>query len=659
LELPVNLKTEFDGVAYRLDRLSLEFTGLESNLETSFREDYFDRNLGHIRNCHLYTIFFYVVGGLIDWLLFPEYLLELFSIRFFLVAPVFIFGFIFSFTSLYRYWWQQISFFYILLTGGSFIAFILIVQTPDAHEYYVGMLFCMMFGYTFIRERFIYASAAGLLLVVGYFTVSVFVSKIPGHTALQSNFYLILANFLGMLIARHLEISARRDFYLEHRLSQEQAKAQALNEDLEHRVKTRTHDLEQSNALLRSKIDALHRSEAERTKLEAQLRQAYKMEAIGALAGGIAHDFNNILASTMGYTELALRKIEKGSDIEGHLREIYTASERARDLVRQILAFSRRSDEAPRPIQVGPIVKEVVRLLRSSIPSSIRIGQRLGSDAFTLGDPVNIHQILMNLATNASHAMEEGAVLEIATHDIILDEAAALRIGGLSPGDYIRVSVSDTGHGITPEIADMIFEPYFTTKAPGEGTGMGLAMVYGIVRKYKGTVTVESKPGEGAVFTVYLPATERRKPAKVPRQEELPTGSERILLVDDELAIAEMGGLILSDQGYRVTIRESSRSALELFRSDPGAFDLIVTDMTMPEMTGDKLAVAVMDIRPDIPVILYTGYSKNITEEKAKKIGIRAFANKPVGRAELIKIIRDVLDGAKDRTSYEATKPRG
>jgi CheY-like chemotaxis protein len=295
---------------------------------------------------------------------------------------------------------------------------------------------------------------------------------------------------------------------------------------------------------------------------------------------------------------------------------------------------------------VGPILKEVVKLLRSSIPSSIRINQSLKSNAFILGDPVNVHQIVMNLATNSSHAMGDGGVLEVTADDITLDDKAVKELGGLAPGDYVRISVSDTGHGIKPEIINAIFEPYFTTKAQGEGTGMGLAMVQGIVRKYKGAVAVKSEPGEGTVFTVYLPVTGRRKPAKVFRHEELPTGAERILLVDDELAIAEMGGLILSDQGYRVSIRESSRAALKLFRSDPGAFDLIITDMTMPEMTGDKLAAAVMEIRPDIPVILYTGYSKNISEEKAKQIGIQAFVNKPVGRAELIRTVRSVLDEA-------------
>jgi len=644
LIFPARFQTETGEGEYRLNWVNLKFTGPGKHLEPSFQDAYFDRSVKHLRNCHLYTIFFYVAAGLIDYLLFPEQILALSSIRFLIVVPIFVSGYILTFTPLYRRCWQQISFFYILLTGGSFLAFILIVPAPNAYEYYAGLLFCMMFGYTFIRESFIYASAAGSLLVAGYFTVSAFLIEIHGSSLLQSNFYLILANLLGMLIARYLEISARRDFCLEYKLSREQAKTQDLNEILEKRVERRTRDLEQSDTMLRSKIDALRLSEADRSKLETQLRQAYKMEAIGTLAGGIAHDFNNILASVMGYTDLALCKAEKESSMEEYLQAINTAAERAKELVRQILAFARQSEETPRLLQVGPIAKEMVKLLRSSIPSNIQIRQRLKSDAYIFGDPINVHQVLMNLATNASQAMEDGGVLEVAVDDVTLGETASENNEGLNPGDYLRISVSDTGQGIRPEIMDTIFEPYFTTKALGEGTGMGLAMVYGIVNKYEGTITVDSKPGKGTTFTVCLPIADRRKQTEFHRHEELPTGTERILLVDDELAIAEMGGLILSDQGYRVTIRDSSMAALKLFRSDPGAFDLIVTDMTMPEMTGDKLAVAAMEIRPDIPVILFTGYSKKISEEKAIQIGIRAFANKPVGRVELVRTVRRVLD---------------
>jgi len=390
------------------------------------------------------------------------------------------------------------------------------------------------------------------------------------------------------------------------------------------------------------------KAEEEKKRLEAQLLQAQKMESIGNLAGGIAHDFNNILSSVIGYTELSLDDVEKGTPLEGYLQEVYTAGKRARDLVKQILAFARQSDEERKPILVDTIAEEALKLIRSTIPTSIEIKQTIESYSLIMGNPTQLHQIFMNLCTNAAQAMEDaGGILEVGLKDVTLDTESSLTQLDLKPGNYVKVTVSDTGPGISPDIIGSIFEPYFTTKGVGKGTGLGLATAYGIVETYGGKITADSELGKGTVFSIYLPITKKREDYRPYEEENLPSGTERILFVDDELPIANMGSQILERLGYQVTVRTSSVEALELFRSKPNDFDLTITDMTMPNMAGDELAVELMRIRSDIPVILCTGYSKKISEENASEIGIKAFAYKPVVKADLAKTVRKVLDEAK------------
>ncbi|MFZ1986394.1 MAG: ATP-binding protein, partial [Desulfatitalea sp.] len=380
-------------------------------------------------------------------------------------------------------------------------------------------------------------------------------------------------------------------------------------------------------------------------RMEAELRQAHKMEAIGTLAGGIAHDFNNILASIIGYTELALDDATRGSLLEDNLREVLTAGKRARDLVRQILAFARQSDERVKPIQLSALAGEALRLIRSSLPSTIDIRHNLASKATILGTPTQIHQILMNLCTNAAHAMEKtGGLLSVELSDVRIPPDGTHHQVTLEPGDYVELSVTDTGSGIAPDIIEMIFQPFFTTKEPGKGTGMGLAMVHGIVESYKGKITVESELGKGSKFRLFFPVAKVDADADLEPAQEVASGNERVLLVDDELAIVKMGSQTLERLGYTVTTRTSSIEALALFRSRPNDFDLVITDMTMPNMTGADLAVELMHIRPGIPVILCTGYSNKISDPIATQIGIRAFAYKPLVKKDLAETIRKVLD---------------
>ncbi len=385
----------------------------------------------------------------------------------------------------------------------------------------------------------------------------------------------------------------------------------------------------------------------EKRKLQAQLMQGQKLESIGNLAGGIAHDFNNILSSIIGFTELALDETQKDTTQEDNLQEVYTAGKRAKDLVAQILAFARQSEADLKPIQVEIIIKEVLNFIRSTIPTNIEIKQNIESDSLIMGNQTQVDQIMMNLCTNAAYAMEDdGGVLKVSLKDIKVDRTIGKKIN-LTPGNYIELTVSDTGVGIPPDNINLIFEPYFTTKEVGEGTGMGLAMIHGIIESYGGKITVNSTLGEGATFTVYMPLTRKQKTKHQYQPTKLPEGTERILFVDDEVPIAKMGARGLKSLGYQVTTRTSSVEALELFRSKPNEFDLVITDMTMPNMTGDSLAIELMEIRSDIPIILCTGYSKKISDEDASGIGIKAFAYKPIVKADLAKTVRKVLDEAK------------
>ncbi len=404
---------------------------------------------------------------------------------------------------------------------------------------------------------------------------------------------------------------------------------------------------DQYTSMIIRDISDSKRAEAENIRLHRQLRQAQKMEAIGTLAGGIAHDFNNILTSILGFTDLALGFTEADSRIKNYLSEVQTAGYRAGELVKQILTFARQTENERRPIKVKHIAKEALKLLRASIPASITINQDLECEAAILGDPSQVHQIFMNLCTNAAQAMsDDSGVLTVHLSDATVqtETDSVEKNESLKSGDYLKIIVTDTGIGIPEKNIESIFDPYFTTKGIGEGTGLGLAVVHGIVKSYGGEILVESEPGRGATFTVYLPALKKRVEAAPAAPEVLPGGHERILVIDDEAAIARMCHQLLTHYGYQVTIQSSSLEALAIFKNRPADFDLVLTDMTMPDMNGARLAEEMKKIRPDIPVILCSGYSRMISEEKASGIGISAYIRKPFVKNELLKTIRNLLD---------------
>ncbi|WP_051327049.1 hybrid sensor histidine kinase/response regulator [Desulfatibacillum aliphaticivorans] len=392
------------------------------------------------------------------------------------------------------------------------------------------------------------------------------------------------------------------------------------------------------------------RAQQDKRRLEEQLEHSQKLEAIGTLAGGIAHNLNNVLYPIVGYTEMAIEDIPEDSPAHESLQEVLYAADRARELVYQILTYSRRSEEKLEALDLNPIMKEVIKLISAAVPSTIKVEQSLAPNIpAILADAAQIHHVVMNLCTNAYHSMRDtGGILDITLGFVEIKQDQDAPVPNMPPGGYVKISVSDQGQGIDEGIRDRIFEPYFTTKGVGEGTGMGLALTLAIVTKVNGFINVTSIPGRGSTFDLYFPSTDKAPVISIPEfHGPAPRGGESILLVEDDQQILHMTQQMLERQGYRVDPYDSGIDGLEAFYKNPKKYDLVITDMTMPLMTGDQLAVEIMQKSPDTPVILCTGFSEHISQEQAEALGVAAFLMKPMARNRVAGIVRRVLDKAK------------
>lgn len=391
---------------------------------------------------------------------------------------------------------------------------------------------------------------------------------------------------------------------------------------------------------------AVKRDITNEVALERHLRQAQKMEAIGTLAGGIAHDFNNLLQVIVGYTQMAMRDTLAGGRVHSRLEQVFNAGVRATELVKQILSFSRQVDREKGPAQLGPIVKETCKFLKASTPANVEIRAEVEDNLdLIMADPTQMHQVIMNLGANAAQAMnDKGGLIEVTLVNATIESNSPLLEQGLSPGKYVRLTVRDTGDGIPPHVCERLFEPYFTTKSVSEGTGLGLAVVHGIVSGHNGVILVNSQVGKGSEFIIYIPSISKGAALIDAPDKPIPTGRETILFVDDEEAIVEIGAEMLEDLGYDILTSCDPLKALELFKKTPAAIDLIITDMSMPKLSGLEFATEILAVRPDIPVVICTGFSSSINEREAKKLGVRAFLMKPILRNQLAQTIRSVLD---------------
>jgi len=621
----------------QLNPLSLTFP---QELEQEYFANYFNKSLSRIRFSLLLAIVLFAVFGFLDAALAGEKKFVLWWIRYACICPGVLAIFLFSFSRHFRQH-MQFSIALSMIWAGFFVVHMILVAPPPAsYSYYAGLILIFMYGYTFVGLRFVWASLAGWVIVVLYELASLLI-KAPVSVLINNNFFFICANTIGMFSCYSIELSSRRDFYFSKLLEMEREKVQMANRELEMRVQARTEQLMQANRTLEVEIQ-------ERKRAEKELIQAQKMEAIGTLAGGIAHDFNNILTAVIGYAELGMHKKLIGQEKTEYIfTQILKAGNRAKDLIKHILTFSRQRDEERIPVKFGSLIKEALKLVCVGLPRHIQIQENIRAvDDTVFADPTQVYQIIMNLCTNAAYAMKEnGGILEVALDDLHIDSASKGPFPDLCPGDYLKLTVRDSGAGIDPKLIDRIFDPFFTTKALGEGTGMGLSVVHGIVKSYGGKILVSGELGKGTAFSVLLPRLEEKAGNQTQEKDiAMLTGSEQILFIDDEHTSVEVASKMLEEMGYSVVATTNVLEALALFNANPDRFDLVITDKNMPCMTGFDFGREILRIKPDIPVILCTGYMDLYDMDKAKELGFRDILKKPFLMRDMAEVIRCVLD---------------
>jgi len=631
---------------WKLNRITLAFSGEIKQYESDFRNDYYNRSINPMRFSLVLSVFFFGIFAFLDAILLPELKNMFWFIRFGIITPLLIAVIGFSLTNGFKKFMQPVLSATMYMTGLSIIVMIIFAaNVADHYTYYAGLILIFIIGYTFIKARFIYATVVGWSIVASYEVAAIWISDTPIEILINNNFFFISANVIGMFISYFMEQSARRDYYMRILLEKEQEKVEAANNALEKRVQERTRQLTLANKDLKKEIEIRKHHEKEKNKLEGQLLQLQKMETIGTLAGGIAHDFNNILTPILGYTEMALEELSDESILRYDIEQINGAAVRGKDLVQQILTFSRQVDFEKKPLKLDDVVREVLKLIRASFPSNIEIQQDLDSNCGTvLADSTQMHQIIMNLCTNAYHAMmSNGGILSVS-----LDKQAvgARQINGsakLEKGVYIRLLIADTGHGMDKRTLERIFEPFFTKKEVGSGSGLGLSVVHGIVSSNNGAIVVESEPGKGSRFIIYLPQYSEELTSEKGISQKVKKGKGSILFVDDEKEITYMGKRMLESLGYNVDIKTDSLTALQDFKKNPKKYDLLVTDQAMPKMMGTELIGEIKQIRPDLKSIIITGYQDSIPGNAMEQYGIANIISKPLILSEFSDLIGKVL----------------
>ena len=639
---------------WRIKPLTLKFSGGLQGMEKEFLDDYFTRSIRPMRFSLVLAIFFYGIFAVLDALIFPELKHLFWFIRFGLVTPVLIGVILFSLSSVFKKYMQVILAGIMYITGlGIIIMSVFAANMAEDYSYYAGLILIFIFGYTFIRARFVYASIAGWSIVASYEIAAMAISDTPFEILINNNYFFVSANVIGMFISYFMEHSARRDFYMRKLLQKEQKKVQAANNALEKRVEERTKQLTVTNKDLKKEIEVRKHHQKEKDKLESHLLQLQKMETIGTLAGGIAHDFNNILTPVLGYTEMALEELSDESTLKYDIEQINNAALRGKDLVQQILTFSRQVDFDKKPLHLHLVVKEAMNLIKASFPSNIEIRQDLDSDCGTImADATQMHQIIMNLCTNSLHAMvDKGGILEVRLDALVLNPKKNKTNANIKKGNYVRLTISDTGVGMDKQTIDRIFEPFFTNKEVGSGSGLGLSVVHGIVNNYNGAIQVQSEPGKGTIFMIYLPQHSAHVTEDSPITETARKGCENILFVDDEKEITYMGKKMLESLGYTVDIRTDGFSALHEIQTNKQKYDLLVTDQNMPKMLGTDLVRRAKKIMPELKIILITGYEDSIKEDSIKEYDIAEIIMKPLILSEFSKTIRNVLDAKARKTA--------
>jgi len=633
----------------RMDINGLSLSFRDSEKETQFLDSYFWLNLSHLRLCLTLSVIFFTIYAYTDFLLARESLRILLTIRFGIVVPAFLLVLILTYVrkDIYKRFWQGFNGFFVLLSGLSYIIITALGAPPYGHSMYVGVIFCLFFGYTFIRFRFIWATLSGLALTAAYIFNAFRIIDVPGPLLAIQIPILVGVNALGMLVAYHMEFSARQAFHLNRLLQVEKEHVDEINRKLENTVRNRTAELLVSNQRLTAKLEELKKSEQERTSLEKQLAQAQKMEAVGRLAGGVAHDFNNILQAIIGCIELARMAEDRDEQLK-YIDEVGEGAVKAAALTRQLLAFSRQQVIELRKIDLNDLIENFLKMIRRTIGENMELTfTPCRGPAQIRADRGQVEQILLNLCVNARDAMPKGGRILIETTFHSLDESFCEKNLEARAGDFFALAVTDNGCGMDQITLSRIFEPFFTSKEHGRGTGLGLATVYGIVKQHKGFIDVYSEPGRGSCFKVYLPAVSGQV---VHPSVSVPVaavgGTETIFLAEDNESVRRFADILLRNAGYTVITAADGRESLELLEKKIADVDMAILDVIMPYCGGQEVYRAIRRMRADLPVLFSSGYSTNAEETNFVTAEGLELIQKPYEPSILLKKIRDVLNAS-------------
>ena len=613
-------------------------------IEKDFLKDYCKNSLGLVRISLLAGIILYSLFGFLDVRLVPEKKTVLWFIRFAVVLPCL------TAVILLTYWSKFQSIFQISVAAAMAIAgvainiMIALISPPVSFTYYVGLILVFIWGYSFTRVRFIWATAAGWLIVISYEIIAVYVKQTPQDILLTNNFFFISANVIGMCVCYSIEYYARANFYINYLLEKEREKISQANRRLEEIVKNRTIELTDTNKNLRQEIDERHRLEKKRTELETQLQRAQKLEAIGTLAGGVAHDFNNLLMGIQGNTSVVLSRLDPDDPNYQKLVTAQSYVKKSSELANQLLGFARGGAYELKATDLNQLIEKVSKMFGRT-KKEIVIFTHFKEGLLSVNvDRRQIEQVLLNLFINAAQAMPKGGRLYVQTDNVQLDKKF-LEAHHLEPGMYVKVSVADTGIGIDPENIERVFDPFYTTKERGRGTGLGLASAYGIVKSHGGFIDVQSEVNKGSTFSFYIPPHEGREKKTENKKENVINGSGKILLIDDEDMILEEVGEMLATLGYEVVPAKGGSEAIKLFTKAKNEFDLVILDMIMPEINGSKTFERLRSINPQARILLSSGYSMNAVIQNLVDQGANGFIQKPFDRVILSHKIEKIING--------------
>ncbi len=631
---------------WKVNRFTLIFSGKLKKHEPSYRDFYFYRSLNPFRFSIALGIIFFDVFAILDALLLPELRNTFWLIRFGFITPFLLLVILFSYTAVFKKVMQIIMGVAMYFSGLAIIVMdFLAGRTADHYTYYAGLILVFIFGYAFVKASFISASIAGWSIVLTYEIAAVFFIDTPDLILLNNNYFFISSNIIGMFIGYFLEVSSRRDYYMQVLLESEQEKVKNANIELEMRVEERTEQLTIANKDLQKEIERRKQNEKEKALMEAQLFQLQKMETIGTLAGGVAHDFNNILTPIMGYTDMALEELSEENPLREDIQYIKSCAVRGKNLVQQILTFSRQVDYDLKPLHLDAIIIEALGMTMGSRPSNIEIRQQLDPDAgAVLADSTQMHQIVMNLITNSYHAMaESGGILEVKLMSKEMVNKGNKSSDAGKSGTYVCLQVSDTGYGMDEQTKSRIFEPFFTSKEVGSGSGLGLSVVHGIVTNGGGFIEVESEKNSGTTFSVYLPQYSFTESDEKAISEKLVRGTGSIIFVDDEEEITVMGKKMLESLGYEVEGYTDGNKALAAIAKNVEKYDLLVTDQSMPAMSGTELIEKARQLKPGLKSIIITGYYDALPKDAWSNENISEILLKPLILSYFSKYINKVL----------------